>query len=263
MKKILSILATTSLVASTSVAVVSCNTKQNSDFKIPKFPTNVDEAKKIILDLSKEQAVSQLKIEEMEEQEVSEVEIINFRIKNKFLENEAIIVASAFKIKNEEGVDAEIKVWTYNNEKVLEETSMLIGDYIDFSTELDENYYFSETVDGLISTDISVFPESVVGVKEMINNMKEVKKWWLEGRNLKSFSEQFKLEKVLLVDNEDKQEALKAAVALSKNNDITVQNTKFVNWYSNEAEEKDSFSIVSINNNEYLGYALFKFAITS
>ncbi len=262
MKKLLSILATTSLVASTSVAVVSCNTKQNSDFKIPKFPTNVDEAKKIILDLSKEQAVSQLKIEEMEEQEVSEVEIINFRIKNKFLENEAIIVASAFKIKNEEGVDAEIKVWTYNNENVLEETSILIGDYIDFSKELDENYYFSEIVDGLIIIDISVIPESVVGVKEMINNMKEVKKWWLEGRNLKSFSEQFNLSEVEL-DTEDQEKALEAAIALSKNNDITIENTEFVTWYSNEAGERESFSIVSKNNDEYLGYALFKFTISS
>ncbi|WP_339034982.1 lipoprotein [Spiroplasma endosymbiont of Cantharis rufa] len=257
MKKILSILAAASLVASTSVVVVSCNTKEESKFEIPKFPANVDEAKKIILDLSKQQTVSELKLEEMYEQEVSDVEIISFQIKNKFLENEAIISASAFKIINEEGNDSEIKIWAYNKENVLEETSISIGNYIPSNTDIDENYYFSATVEEIINSDISLFPKEVEGLEDMINNMKEIKEWWLKARNLKSFSEQFKSEKVSLIDKDDEKEALEKAVALTNNNDITTKNTKFIYWDGNE-KEVIGFTIAPTSNDKYLGFAFFE-----
>ncbi|WP_342275484.1 lipoprotein [Spiroplasma endosymbiont of Cantharis lateralis] len=139
MRKILSILATTSLVASASVAVVSCNTIQNSDFKLPKFPTNVDEAKKIILDLSKKQAVTEFKTAEMYEEGKDDSEIENFEIESRFEEYYTIILVAAHKIVKLESEDTVISVWEYNEDNVLVETEMVLWKYASVSDFYDEN----------------------------------------------------------------------------------------------------------------------------
>ncbi|ALD66312.1 hypothetical protein [Spiroplasma cantharicola] len=186
---------------------------------------------------------------------------IKFANKNNYSENEVILFVSVFKIVNTEGKDTKIKIWDYDENNVFLEKEITVGEYLYLSPKFDENYYFSETVDGIINTDISLFPESVIGIKEMINNVKEIRKWWLSGRNLLAFNDQFNSTKIEL-ESEDEDEALKAGVDLSKNKDITIENTSFRSWYINhESVVNEYFSLAPNNNDKYLGLALFEFSL--
>ncbi|ALD66361.1 lipoprotein [Spiroplasma cantharicola] len=257
MRKLLAILGSIGLLASTSVTVAACNPKQEK-FIIPAFPETVEEAQKIISDLSKPYALTELEITKLEEEEEEEfdnlTEILNLTIKNKFNEYEAILFASIFKIAELEGMESKIKIWEFDEDNmIVEEIETSINEY---STE-PEDVFFYYLEDNINSS--STFPNEVIGGEEMVNNLKDIRKWWLDGKKMEAFSDQFSSFKVVLKEEKQEEEALEKVIELRKNEDITIENIKFYAWSNNGTEKINWFIVGPKSNNKVLGLALFEF----
>ncbi|ALD66359.1 lipoprotein [Spiroplasma cantharicola] len=257
MRKLLAILGSIGLLASTSVTVTACNPKQEK-FIIPAFPETVEEAQKIISDLSKPYALTELEITKLDEEEEEEFDnlskILNLIIKNKFNEYESIIFASIFKIVELEGMESKIKIWELDEDNmIVEEIETPINEYLTPSEDT-FFYYLEQNINSKM-----IFPNDVIGREEMINNLKDIRKWWLDGKNLEAFSDQFNYSKVSLKNQKD-DEALEKVIELRKNEDITIENIEFQWWTSNEIGS-ELFAVRPKNNDKFLGLALFEYIL--
>ncbi|ALD66358.1 lipoprotein [Spiroplasma cantharicola] len=256
MRKLLSILGSIGLLASTGVTVTACNPKQEK-LIIPAFPATVEEAQKIISDLSKPYALTKLEINKLKAKENSDnlTEILNLIIKNKFNEYESIIYASIFKIVELEGNESEIKIWEFDEDNMnVEEIEISINVYLKDS----ENDLFYSLEKNINSK--TTFPNEVIGREKMINNLKDIRKWWLDGKNLEALSDQFRISEVSL-KNQEVDEALEKVIRWSKNEHITIETIEFVSWLwpSNETES-NSFAVRPKNNDKFLGLAMFEWS---
>ncbi|WP_342275485.1 hypothetical protein [Spiroplasma endosymbiont of Cantharis lateralis] len=110
----------------------------------------------------------------------------------------------------------------------------------------------------MIAQDLSEFPESIKGLEEMIDNFKEIRSWWLKGREVTAFSEQFNYsETELELESRDSDEAIKLGLELSKNKDINESNINFRGWGNNAGGSGEHFALASNETDKYIGYAIF------